>query len=392
VWTDEELAFRDSARRFVDAEIAPLRHALEHEGREPYGVLQRWNEALGLRATALDRFEAAMAGEEVPRPSAAERIIPMVEVSRHSPGLVTAMGVSTGLTAGAILRAGNDEQRRRWVPDLLTLRRVGAWAITEPDSGSDAFGGMRTTAHPVANGFVLNGSKTFITNGPSADTLDVIARRAGGTPRDVVTLVLDRGMDGLEQGPPMGKMGLRSSPTGEIAFHDVFVSDDRVLRGRSPERSASSRGGARETFAVERASVTAMALGVIDRCLELSTAYARDLVQFGRPIGDFQLIQLKLADMEIARLNVENLVVRYVRSVDSGARPGLAEASAMKLYAARSAVAVALEAVQVHGGAGYMADSHVEQLCRDAKVLQIYGGTDEIQVTHIARDLLARHG
>ena len=302
------------------------------------------------------------------------------------------MGVSVSLTAGAILRSGSREQKERWARDLLTLESIGAWAITEPDSGSDAFGSMRATAHVDGDGWVLNGSKTFITNGPYADTIVFICKLDDGRPpadREVMTFVLDRGMAGLEQTPPLRKMGMHSSPTGEVFATDVRVGEDRLLR--APRRAApSSRDGAKATFATERASIAAMALGIIERCLELSVGYARDRVQFGRSIGEFQLVQLKLAHMEVARMNVENLVLRYIAMVDAGVRPTLAEASAMKLYSAQSAVHVALEAVQVFGGNGYMAENQVEQLCRDSKVLQIYGGTDEIQVTHIAKDLLRR--
>jgi alkylation response protein AidB-like acyl-CoA dehydrogenase len=141
---------------------------------------------------------------------------------------------------------------------------------------------------------------------------------------------------------------------------------------------------------MERASIAATALGIIERCLELSVDYARTRVQFGKPIGDYQLIQLKLAKMEVARMNTENLLLQYISMADEGVRPSLAEASAVKLYAAQAAMEVTLEAVQVFGGNGYMSENHVEQLCRDAKVLQIYGGTDEIQVRAIARDLIGR--
>ena len=141
---------------------------------------------------------------------------------------------------------------------------------------------------------------------------------------------------------------------------------------------------------MERSGVAAMALGIIEQCLDLSVEYAKSRVQFGQPIGEFQLIQLKLAKMEVARLNVQNLVFRAIEMSTAGRSLTLAEASAMKLYSAQAATEVALEAVQLFGGNGYMAEYQVEQLARDAKVLQIYAGTDEIQVTHIARDLLSR--
>jgi acyl-CoA dehydrogenase len=172
----------------------------------------------------------------------------------------------------------------------------------------------------------------------------------------------------------------------------VVVGDDRLLGRVAPARAVkgtgSSRGRAKATFARERATVTAIALGIIERCLELCTAYARDRVQFGKPIGTFQLIQQKLAFMEVARLNVEGLVFRYLSAAAQGRSLDLSEASAAKLYAAGAAVQTAMDAVQVFGGNGYMSEFEVEQFARDAKVLQIYGGTDEIQITHVARGLL----
>jgi alkylation response protein AidB-like acyl-CoA dehydrogenase len=272
------------------------------------------------------------------------------------------------------------------------MDKIGAWAITEPGSGSDAFGSMKATARRDGDGgYVLNGTKTFITNGPYADTIVFICKLeedgVDAQNRKPLTFVLDKGMPGLEQSRPMRKMGLHSSPTGELFLMDVKVGADRLL-GETEERQ--SRQGAKQTFSQERSGVAAMALGIIERCLELSLKYARERVQFGRPIGEFQLIQDKIARMEVARMNVQNMVFRALELIEVGKSPTLAEASAMKLYSARAAMEVALEAVQVYGGNGYMAEYKVEQLCRDAKVLQIYAGTDEIQISAIARDLLSR--
>jgi hypothetical protein len=405
-WSEEQLMYRAAVRRFVETVVAPQREALEFEGVPPYDVLRRYYREFGVGESAMERFEATMSGGPRPPRSAAEKLIPLVEFARCSPGLSVALGTSIDLTAGAILRAGSAEQKRRWVPDLLTLDKIGAWAITEPESGSDAFGSMRATARPVdgaEGGWVLNGTKTFISNGPYADTLVFICKLddGSGTPqreRPVLTFVLDGDQPGLHRSKPLRKMGQHSSPTGELHLTDVHVTPDRLLRGSEkggPERKADGAKpagrdrGATATFAMERASIAATALGIIERCLELSVDYARTRVQFGRPIGDYQLIQLKLARMEVARLNTENLLLQYMSMADAGVRPSLAEASAVKLYAAQAAMEVSLEAVQVFGGNGYMAENHVEQLCRDAKVLQIYGGTDEIQVRAIARDLLA---
>jgi acyl-CoA dehydrogenase len=395
-WSDEHLQLRHAVRRFVQAEIAPVREELEGGSLPPYDIIRRFYKTFALEEVARDRFERQLAGDG--SASDAERferavmtLLPMVEICRYSTGLVTAMGVSANLTAGTIMKRGTDEQRRRWALDLLTFDKVGAWALTEPDSGSDAFGAMRASARRDGDGYVLNGAKTFITNGPYADTIVFMAKLHDGdaaASRPVLSFVLDRGMDGVEQTAPLRKMGLHSSPTGEIFVSEVRVDRDRLL-GESESAPAGGRSSARAAFASERASIAAMALGMIQQSLELCCGYARDRVQFGRRIGDFQLIQQKLAWMEIARLNVENLLFRYLETLSAGRAPTLAEASAMKLYSARAAAEVTLEAVQLFGGNGYMWEFQVEQLARDAKVLQIYAGTDEMQTIQIARDLLS---
>jgi alkylation response protein AidB-like acyl-CoA dehydrogenase len=394
---------RDAVRRFVEAEVQPHVEELEHGDLPPYDILRKLFTTFGMDAMARERFkvqiEREKAGEERRRergPSdpntVAFGLIPIVELCRFCPGMVTAMGVSMGLTSAAIMSRGTIAQKERWALDLLTMDKIGAWAITEPGSGSDAFGSMRSTARRDGDEYVLNGSKTFITNGPYADTIVFICKLDEGNPpeeRKVLSFVLDKGMPGLEQSKPLRKMGMHSSPTGELFLTDVRAGRDRLI-GETEDVPAGGREGAKDTFSMERSGVAAMALGIVERCLELSVQYSKDRVQFGKPIGDFQLIQLKLAKMEVARLNIQNLVFRYIEMAAAGRGLTLAEASAMKLYSAQAAMEVALEAVQLFGGNGYMAEFHVEQLARDAKVLQIYAGTDEIQVTHIAKDLLKR--
>jgi alkylation response protein AidB-like acyl-CoA dehydrogenase len=413
-WTDEQLMLRDAIRGFIADEVVPHIDELEHGDLPPYDIVRKMYATFGMDAMAKDRFAkqiafdkavaaAQAAGEEPPtRPertggdggSAAMTIIPIIELCRYCPGIVTAMGVSFGLAAGTIMRSGTIEQKERWGAELLTMEKVGAWAITEPNSGSDALGGMRTTVRRDGDEYILNGNKTFITNGPYADTLVVYAKldEADGTDirdRPVLTFILDSGMEGLTQSKPMRKMGLHSSPTGELFFDDVRLGRDRLLGG-SEDRSGKGRESAKSNFTTERSGVAAMSLGLIEQCLKISVDYARDRTLWGKRIGDFQLIQLKLARMEVARLNVENLVFRHIELSAAGKSLTLAEASAMKLYAAQAASDVAMEAVQLLGGNGYMSEFRVEQLARDAKVFQIYAGTDEIQVTHIARDLLER--
>ena len=403
-WSETHLSIRDMMRKFVAAEIAPSIRDLEHGDTPPYDVLRKLFATFGIRdmgkmradraiARARKREEALERGDDVPRkgerpPSGDElamQMIPIIELSRWCPGMVTALGVSVGLTANTILSKGTARQIERWAVDLLTLDKVGAWAITEPGSGSDAFGSMRATARRTEGGYLLNGSKTFITNGPYADTIVFICK-LDGDPNKVLSFVVDKGTKGLVQSRPLKKMGLHSSPTGELFLEDVFVERERLL-GETEE--VSYRSGAKETFTAERTGVAAMALGIVEECLALSTEYAKTRVQFGRPIGEFQLVQLKLAKMEVARTNIQNLVFRMIDLAAAGKSMSLAEASACKLYCAGAAVEVALEAVQLFGGNGYMAEYRVEQLARDAKVLQIYGGTDEIQISQIARSLLA---
>jgi acyl-CoA dehydrogenase len=379
-WTDEQKMMRDALREFALKEVAPLVDELEHGDLPPYDTLRKLFAAFGIDAMARDSFARRLARDgradtaapgDASGPSGFDQGLMLVlisELSRYCPGMVTALGVSVGLTAAAIDRRGTLTQRQRWVPDLLSLDRIGAWALTEPGAGSDAFGAMRSTARrdPDGDGYVLNGSKTFITNGPYADVIVFMCKLDDGAPperRKVLSFVLERGMKGLEQSRPLRKMGMHSSPTGEVFVTDVLAGTDRLL-GESEEAGSDARVGAKDTFAMERAGVAAMALGIIDRCLDLCVDYANDRVQFGQPIGEFQLIQEKLARMEVARLNVQNLVFRCIEAT------------------------TASEPLQIFGASGYMAELPVEQLARDAKALQIYAGTDELQITHIARGLL----
>lgn len=400
-WSEDQLVAREVIRDFVDKEIRPHVDELEFGDLPPYDLLRKFFKVFGVDKSARENFARKLDAEaESGDPGDAEahsgdaaavalKTIVTIELSRVCPGMVTALGVSSGLTPSAIMKKGTRAQKERWVPDLLTLDKVGAWAITEPDSGTDAFGSMRSTARRDGDGYVLDGSKTFITNGPYADTIVFICKLDEGNPpseRKVLSFVLDGDTPGLERSKPLRKMGMHSSPTGQLFLSGVRVGKDRLIG--ETEDAAGGREGAKATFVQERTGVAAMALGIIAECLSLSSRYARERVQFGQPIGQFQLIQNKLALMEVARLNVENLIFRSLEMTAAGHVMTLAEASAMKLYSARAATDVALEAVQLFGGNGYMSEYRVEQLARDAKVLQIYGGTDEIQITHIARDLL----
>src|SRR6266498_70371 len=273
-WSETDALIRDTIRDFVDKEIRPHVDELEYGELTPYELIRTFFKTFGLDAMARDAFDPHRTGGATDGGREALSLIAVSELTRVSMGLVTAMGVSVGLAAGTIMSRGTPEQKQRWALDLLTFDKVGAWAITEPDSGSDAFGGMKSTLRPDGDGYVLNGQKTFITNGPFADTLVVYAKLDG----DIATCVLDSGMPGLTQSKPLRKMGIHSSPTGQLFFQDVRVDPDRMLGGAGKE-------SAKANFASERFGVAAMSLGIIEECLRLSVDYAKTRTAWGQRIG-----------------------------------------------------------------------------------------------------------
>ena len=411
-WSDVDLAVRDAVRQFVDKEVRPHVDALESGEMEPYPIIRKLFATFGLDAMARDSLEKRLArmrdgtssgagtggGMLGGGPETAGMGFMMIsELCRVCMGIVTGMGVSLGLTVPTIAARGTLAQQERWLPGLVTYEKIGAWAITEPDSGSDAFGGMKSYVVRAADGsgdYILNGQKTFITNGPDADVVVVYAKLDEGDPsvdkrdRKVLTFVLDRGMDGFEQSKPFRKMGIHSSRTGELFFSNVRLGRDRLLGETEHNESGDGRASARSNFSAERIGVASMSLGVIEECLRLCVDYARSRTLWGQEIGQFQLIQLKLANMEVARMNVRNMLFRIIEAQQSGVQISLAEASAIKYYCSQAATDVAMEAVQLFGGNGYMTEYRVEQLARDAKSLMIYAGSNEVQITHVARGLL----
>jgi len=419
-WSDTDLMVRDAVRQFVDKEIRPHVDELETGAMSPYPIVRKLFSQFGLDAMAaesvkkmldrerakLDGASAAEESDEKPDESGGfgaagqgSMIAVLVsEIARVSIGLLSTASVSLGLGAATIMSRGTLAQKERWLPELMTLEKIAAWAITEPDSGSDAFGGMKTYVKRDGEDYILNGQKTFITNGPCADVLVVYAKlaedAAGDSDSDkrnrpVLVFVLDAGMPGLTQGKPFKKMGMMSSPTGELFFDNVRLTPDRLLGESEQHADGDGRDSARANFAAERIGIAMMALGIIDECHRLCIDYAKSRTLWGRNIGQFQLIQLKLAKMEIARMNVQNMVFHTIERQQAGKPLTLAEASAIKLYSSEAATDVAMEAVQLFGGNGYMAEYRVEQLSRDAKSLMIYAGSNEVQVTHIAKGLFS---
>lgn len=407
-WSDVDIAVRDAVREFVDKEVRPHLDELEGGDMEPYPFVRKLFSTFGIdemaRESLTKRLDRMRAGTEKKSTggggmfgdggSAGMGFVVLSELCRVSMGLVTGMGVSLGLTVPTIQSRGTLAQQERWLPELVTYEKIGAWAITEPDSGSDAFGGMKSYVVRDGDDYILNGQKTFITNGPDADVVVVYAKLDEGDGADkrdrkVLTFVLDRGMEGFVQAKPFRKMGIHSSRTGELFFNNVRLGRDRLLGETEENKSGDGRDSARSSFAAERIGVVAMALGVIEECLRLCTDYAKTRTLWGKEIGQFQLIQLKLANMEVARMNVRNMLFRVIECGQTGAQISLAEASAMKYYCSQAATDVAMEAIQLFGGNGYMTEYRVEQLARDAKSLMIYAGSNEVQITHVAKGLLS---
>lgn len=412
-WSDVDIAVRDAVRDFVDREIRPHLDGLESGEVTPYPIIRKLFSTFGIDAMAkealerrLDRLRSGETGGERASSGgmfggggdqAGMGFVVVSELCRASMGVVTGMGVSLGLTVPTIQSRGTLAQQERWLPELVTYEKIGAWAITEPDSGSDAFGGMKTYVVRDGDDYILNGQKTFITNGPDADVTVVYAKLDEGNSGDsadkrnrkVLTFVLDRGMEGFVQGKPFRKMGIHSSRTGELFFDNVRLGRDRLLGETEDNSAGDGRDSARSSFSTERIGVVSMALGVIEECLKLCTEYAKTRTLWGQEIGQFQLIQLKLANMEVARINVRNMLFRVIEATQKGHPISLPEASAMKWYSSQAATDVAMDAVQLFGGNGYMTEYRVEQLARDAKSLMIYAGSNEVQITHVARGLLS---
>jgi acyl-CoA dehydrogenase len=400
-FTDEQKMIRKTLRRWVEAELAPHVDALESEAMLPYEPMRKLIATFGMADMAKQALAKAEERDKGAADGAAARedgstrdsmmsAITAIEFSRVSPGFAMAVGASLGLCGGAIMRRGTPAQRRRFALPVLTGEKIGAWAITEPGAGSDAFGGMRTVARRVDGGYALRGQKTFISNAPYADVFLVYAKMEEGErplrDRPIHAFLLERGAEGMTLGKPMKKMGMWSSPTGEIFLDEVFVPADQLLGEKEKE---PSREGARDVFHGERTGLVPMAFGIIERCLEESIRYAKERKTWDRTIGEYQLVQAKLARMYIHYQNVRNLLFKFLWMQDKGLRLTMGEASSMKAYCAPAATEVAMEAVQIFGGNGYMREFRVEQLARDAKLLQIGGGTDEIQLVTCARALLA---
>ena len=370
--SDEHRLFRDTVREFAEAEIAPVAERLDREGRFPLEIVAAAAE-LGLMGIPIPaEFEGAGA-------DTLAYAIAIEELARIDQSFAITVAAHTSLGSQPINLFGTPEQKRRWLPQLASGRRLAAFGLTEAGAGSDA-GATRTTARLEGGEWVIDGSKMFITNaGTEISALVTITARTGDD--EVSNIVVENGTPGYTQSAPMKKMGWRSSDTRELAFAGCCVPESHLL-GRRGE-------GFRQFLEIldgGRISVAALGLGAAQGAYEMSLAYAREREQFGRPIGRFQAIAFKLADMATEIEAARTLVYKAAWLKDGGR--DFAQVAAMaKLYTGELSRRVCNEAVQIHGGYGFMDEYAISRFYRDQKVLEIGEGTNEVQRMVIARGL-----
>lgn len=368
-------ALREEVRKVAEREIRPHVQAWD-EGRTFPREALRTLGALGLMGI--------MVPEDLGGPGlgALEYAVAVEEVSRVDGSLGIALAAHNGLCLGHLLAMGSPAQQARWVPALASGEALGAWALTEPEAGSDA-GALRTVARREAGRWVLNGTKNFCTHGTEGDVLVVMARtRAGHGADGISAFVLEKGDRGFRPGKQENKLGLRASDTSELILEDVVLDDDRLLG----EEGVGFRQAMR-TLDGGRIGIAALALGMAQGALEEALRHARTRRTFGKALADHQAIQFKLADMQMAVEASRLLVHKAAWLRDTGHPYGMA-ASLAKLHASEAAVRVAEEALQIHGGYGYIKDYPVEKFYRDVKLCTIGEGSSEIQRMVIARHLL----
>jgi alkylation response protein AidB-like acyl-CoA dehydrogenase len=385
--TEEQRMLEKTMRQFCEKELEPHIEKLESGEMLPYDIMRKMMVIIGLRpepGSEASASEGIGGGIGATMGDNMMSSIILKELSRVSPGFAIAWGASIGLAGLSILRKGTPEQVKKYGLPVLRMDKIGAWGLTEPGAGSDAFGSMKSVARPKDSGYILNGTKTFITDAPYADVFVIYAKIDRGQPKSeqpVNAFVLERGMKGLSTGKPFKKLGLRDSPTGEVFMEDVFVPGENLLGGNEKR---GVRDQAKESLGTERSGVAPICWGIIEKCYEQSLLYAKERVQFEKPIGEFQAVQLKLANMYIMLKNVENAVFRLAWMANTGKRD-MVFICTSKTYAAQAAVQAALDAIQIHGGYGYMEEYHVEKLMRDAKLLEIGAGTSDINLLYAAR-------
>jgi isovaleryl-CoA dehydrogenase len=309
-----------------------------------------------------------------------EHVVAMEEVSRASASIGLSYGAHSNLCVNQIRRWGTEEQKRKYLPGLISGEHVGSLAMSEAGSGSDVMS-MRTRAEKKGDRYVLNGTKFWITNAPSAETLVVYARTADGN-GGVTAFLVERGMKGFSVSKKLDKMGMRGSDTAELVFEDCEIPEENVMGGEGRGAAVLMSG-----LDYERAVLAAGPLGIMQAALDVVLPYVRERKQFGKAIGSFQLMQAKVADMYVALNSARTYVYAVAKACDQGKTTRYDAAGAI-LLASENAVKVTLEAVQALGGAGYTKEWPVERLVRDAKLYDIGAGTNEIRRFLIGRELL----
>ncbi len=368
----EHELIRDTVRAFALERVAPQAEALDREGRFPYALVAELAE-LGLMGIPIPADYGGGGGDTLGYALAIE------ELTRIDSSVAITVAAHTSLGTMPILLFGSDEQRERWLPDLASGRRLAAFGLTEPDAGSDA-GATRTTAELTGAHWVVNGSKMFITNAGTDLTWGVtITARTG--PDEISNLVVENGAPGYELSAPLHKLGWKASDTRALTFADCLVPEGNLLgeRGKGFTQFLQILDGG-------RISVAAMGVGLAQGAYDLALAYAKERVQFGRPIGKFQAVSFRLADMAVEIEAGRQLVRRAAWLKDAG-RPFALEAAMAKLYTGELSHRVVDAALQIHGGYGFVDEFPISRLYRDQKILEIGEGTNDIQRMVIARQL-----
>ena len=364
---------RESTRRFASDKIAPIAAEIDANDSFPRDLWPQMGE-LGLHGiTVEEEFGGLGLGY-------LEHVVAQEEVARASASVGLSYGAHSNLCINQIRRWASDEQKRKYLPKLISGEHVGALAMSESGAGSDVVS-MKLRAEKSGNGFRLNGTKFWITNGEYADTLVVYAKTGEGS-RGITTFLIEKGMEGFSIGQKMDKMGMRGSPTSELIFDDCFVPAENVM---GPENGGV--GVLMSGLDYERTVLAGIQLGIMQACLDVVIPFVRERKQFGQPIGSFQLMQAKVADMYVALNSARAYVYQVARSCDAG-RTTRFDAAGAILLASENAVRVANEAVQALGGAGYTKDWPVERYFRDAKLLDIGAGTNEVRRMLIGRELI----
>ena len=368
-------AIRDATARFADEQIAPLAAEIDAEDRFPRELWQPMG-ALGLHGITVEEEWGGLGLGYL------DHTIAVEEVSRASASVGLSYGAHSNLCINQIRRCGSDEQKARYLPKLISGEHVGALAMSEAGAGSDVVS-MKLKAEAVPGGFRLNGTKFWITNGSEADVLVVYAKSAPGeNSRGITAFLIEKGMAGFSIGQKIDKMGMRGSPTSELVFDDCIVPEENVIGPLNGGVGVLMSG-----LDYERVVLSGCAIGIMQACLDTVIPYVRERKQFGQAIGSFQLMQAKVADMYVALQSARAYVYAVARACDAGQTTRFDAAGAI-LLASENAFRAAGEAVQALGGAGYTKDWPVERYLRDAKLLDIGAGTNEIRRMLIGRELI----